>query len=159
MNLLLTIDPVPECNWGINLSHLLPRNKWDIIRKNVYRQYNYKCGICGTSERLNCHEIWVLDDDKLTQKLAGLIALCKKCHDVKHLGRSIAMYANGTFSQEYILALVDHFLRVNKCTMDDFLAHQFEVKFEYNKRRNKKYIVDFGILDPIILKDINLKKS
>ena len=62
------------------------KTQWDRIRKQVYEDYNHKCGICGRDGRLEAHEIWEYDDTDFVQRLAGLIALCPLCHLVKHLG-------------------------------------------------------------------------
>lgn len=148
IGLIITIDPIPEQNWGINLAHLLPVKEWDKLRKNVYKQYNYKCGICNSEGRMNCHEIWNFDDEKYIQKLVGFIALCNKCHDIKHWGRSVAMVHKGQYLSEYLDLLTKHFLKVNKCSQEDFDAHKVEVGNKQQERNKHKYKVDFGILSP-----------
>jgi hypothetical protein len=146
-NFILTIDPIPEQNWKKNLAHFLPKEKWDILRRNIYKQYGYKCGICNAVGVMNCHEMWIFDDKKHTQKLIGLIALCTKCHDVKHLGRSLAMVAQKVYTQEYYLELINHFLTTNKCTIEDFYEYQTKVKVELKMHSENKYTVDFGMLN------------
>ena len=124
MNLVLTIDPIPKKNWGKNLAHILPKEQWDVLRRNVYRQYNYRCGICGISAPLSCHEMWTFDDAKQVQKLVGLIALCENCHNIKHFGRVIG---STEYSPSNVVELINHFMKVNRCSREVFDEHNLEV--------------------------------
>ncbi|PPH67643.1 hypothetical protein C5C45_08725 [Rathayibacter rathayi] len=57
------------------------------------------CEICGDQshgpfgkvQHPDCHEIWRFEmrDGVVTQVLAGLIALCKRCHNTQHIGRAL----------------------------------------------------------------------
>ena len=91
MPVKLTIELVPSTTWGANLRQVLPKKHWDILRRQCYRKARYRCEICagkGPKHPVECHEIWQYDDQQKIQRLAGLIALCPKCHEVKHLGRA-----------------------------------------------------------------------
>jgi len=46
------------------------------------------CGGHGTKHPVECHEIWEFNDAARTQTLTGLISLCPRCHEVKHIGLS-----------------------------------------------------------------------
>lgn len=92
---ILTIELVPSTCWFSNVRSQLPKKEWDRLRKESYKQAKYKCEVCGGSglkqgykHALECHEIWTYDDETKVQKLDGLISLCVRCHQVKHIGRT-----------------------------------------------------------------------
>lgn len=87
----LTIELVPETVFFKNVRSEVSKEKWDIIRRKAYQKANYKCGICGgvgNRHPVECHEVWEYDDEKHIQTLKGFIALCPRCHGVKHIGLS-----------------------------------------------------------------------
>ena len=61
----LEVQPVPRGNWGDNLAHLLPKEIWDTLRKEIYARASNKCQLCGEMlKTLHCHENWVYNDQK-----------------------------------------------------------------------------------------------
>ena len=89
MKINLTIELVPKTSWFSNLRSELSKSDWDKLRKRVYEKAGHKCEVCGGKGKkwpLECHEIWEYDDENKIQTLSGLIALCPKCHEVKHIG-------------------------------------------------------------------------
>lgn len=93
----LVPELIPRTTWFNNLRSFVPQSTWDIIRKQCYRDANYRCEICGGKGEkwpVEAHEKWRFDDEKRIQYLDGLIALCPMCHKVKHIGfaGSIGMY-------------------------------------------------------------------
>ena len=114
MDLRLTIELVPSSAWGNNLRDLMAKEAWDTMRRQVYKQYKYHCGICNAGNTtMYCHEIWQYDDETWTQKLTGFIALCKMCHHCKHLGHANILAQKGELDYEQV---VQHFIRVNQCS-------------------------------------------
>lgn len=86
---LLTVELVPQSCWFSNVRDHVSKNIWDKLRKETYKQSNYRCEICGGRGKqhpVECHEIWHYDDKKYIQTLKGLTALCPDCHRVKHIG-------------------------------------------------------------------------
>lgn len=69
--------------------------------------------ICETKEvtekTLHLHEIWHYDDNTRKQKIKDLKLICEKCHAIKHLGRSFAVY-----DKEAMIELLKHFVTVNE---------------------------------------------
>ena len=125
----LTFELVPEECWHANLRSMLSQEQWDLIRKDAYRRAEYKCRICGRGNtRLEAHEKWSYDERKGLQKLEDVLALCKDCHQVKHISRT-QLIGRGNDAME-------HFMRVNECTQSDFHAELGRANEEYI-RRNK----------------------
>ena len=90
----LTVELVPEGQWGANLRQVLSKKDWDILRKKTYQEAGYVCEVCsgvGPKWPVECHEVWHYDDQTKVQRLDGLVALCPPCHQVKHIGRSFAV--------------------------------------------------------------------
>jgi meiotically up-regulated gene 157 (Mug157) protein len=143
----LTIELVPSTSWYSNVRSNVSRKEWDIIRNKCYKLAFNKCEICegvGHKHKVECHEIWNYDDDKKIQKLTGLIALCPKCHKVKHIGLSI-------IKNEYSIA-VKQIMKVNKISENDavkYIDSCFEI---WKKRSEHDWKLDITYLD-VYLKD------
>lgn len=87
----LTVELVPKTCHYSNLRSELPRTDWDRLRRLCYHQAGYRCEVCGgrgDRHPLECHEVWEYDDVRMVQALAGVVALCPACHEVKHLLRA-----------------------------------------------------------------------
>ncbi len=89
----LTIELVPKTCWYSNVRSNVKPAEWNRIRKKCYEKAGNKCEICGgvgtnqgVRHAVECHEIWHYDDVTKKQTLAGLIALCPRCHKTKHAG-------------------------------------------------------------------------
>lgn len=125
----LTFELVPEECWQSNLRSALPKEIWDKIRYGAYARAKGKCMICGGyTKRLEAHEQWRYDVKRKLQKLETVVALCKNCHEVKHIGRT-CMIGKGDEAME-------HFMRVNGCTQSEY--HQALGKAnEEHKRLNE----------------------
>lgn len=102
----------------------MTKSQWDVIRKKVYKHADYKCEICGGKSRphpVECHEKWEYNDTTKTQFLIGLIALCRECHQVKHIGFAAA---SGKLDKA-----VKHFIKVNQVSQEqatDYITKCFE---------------------------------
>lgn len=139
--LKLTIDLVPRTCWYSSLYRQMPRSKWDRIRKQAYADAEHVCQICSAEARIQCHEIWEYDENKLIQKLKGFVALCSKCHDIKHFGRSQMRAARGEIDLD---ALIDHFCKVNNVSSEVFSSHKTEAFKTWRARSAKKWKTDLG---------------
>lgn len=153
----LTIELIPKTCHYSNVRTTVKPAEWDKIRFISYEAANHKCEICGDTGKnqgynhnVECHEIWYYNDKTHIQKLTGLISLCPKCHQVKHIGRAIAM---GKADEAY-----NHLMVVNKWTPQQVEEHILG-SFETHKERSKhEWELDITILEkePYSLK---LKKT
>lgn len=136
----LTFEMVPEECWYSNLRSVLKPADWDIVRKEAYARAGGRCSICGRPARLEAHEKWSYDEERALQKLEGVIALCRSCHEVKHISRTYAM-GRGVDAME-------HFMRVNKCSQMDFHAALERANEEYLRRnRVEGWVTDISWLE------------
>lgn len=139
----LTIELVPSTSFYNNVRSLLPTKEWDKLRKASYEKAKFKCEICGDSglnqgykHALECHEIWHFTED--TQILTGLISLCPKCHQAKHIGRTIAIGKGKDIFQ--------HIAKVNKWTLltvENYIGACFQ---EHKERSKIKWTLNFSVL-------------
>lgn len=149
----LNIELVPSTQWYNNIRKVLPKKEWDKLRRQVYRDYNYKCGVCGAENcRISCHEIWSFDDSKHIQKLDGFIALCDDCHMIKHIGLAGILANEGKLDYE---KLIEHFLIVNECNREEFDIHRTEAFTQWMVRSSHEWMIDFGEYEQIIKKYIS----
>lgn len=130
-NLKLTIDLLPKGAWNNDFSKTLPKKEWDILGQKCYERANHKCQICGyVTDELDAHEVWNFDIKTKTQTLVDIIALCSKCHGVKHFRNSKRL--------GYEEDAKHHFVKVNACTELDFATHLVQEQLDF-KERNKVY--------------------
>ncbi|GAB3615903.1 hypothetical protein GCM10027416_04600 [Okibacterium endophyticum] len=92
-------DVLPPSVFGSNVRGIARESEWDRIRLGISARAGKLCEICGGEslgphrkvQHPDCHEIWRFDicDGVVTQVLADLIALCKRCHNTQHVGRAL----------------------------------------------------------------------
>jgi hypothetical protein len=141
----LTIELIPKTCWFSSVRTAVSKKDWDKIRFITYEKANNVCEICGNTGKkqgykhnVECHEIWEYDDQTKTQKLNGLIALCVICHQVKHIGRAIAI---GNHKQTFT-----QLMNVNKWTKEQteqYISESFEI---YKERSKYEWTLDISIL-------------
>lgn len=143
MDYKLNFELVPDGCWYINLRSVLSKSQWEYIKKLVKQDCNGKCSICGKPTRyIDAHEKWEYDEKSKTQKLVGIIGVCKDCHSVIHIGRT-QLLGNERKAEE-------HFMKVNDCSFADYRAELGKAN-ERHKRLNEvsewaldvSYILEF----------------
>jgi len=151
--LKLSIELIPKSCWYSNVRSIVTKQQWDALRKMVAAEADYVCEICGGKGKkhpVECHEIWHYDDEILVQKLLGLIALCPKCHSVKHFGLAEIMNKRDV--------AVKHLMKVNGITKTAVEKHIQDSFIEFSERSKKEWKLDVSILEKfgINIKDLNL---
>lgn len=127
----LSIDLLPKGAWGNDLSKTLPQKDWDTLRRICYEKAKSTCQICGyKTEDLDAHEVWEFDIERKTQTLKDIIALCSKCHGVKHFRNSVRL--------GYGENAKNHFVKINRCSLLDFASHCIDSEIAFEER-NKVY--------------------
>lgn len=142
----LTIELIPSTCHYSNVRTTIKTKEWDKIRFISYEAAGHKCEICGDTGKnqgynhnVECHEIWHYDDVNHVQKLVGLVSLCPTCHQVKHIGRAIAI---GKQEQCYA-----QLRKVNKWSQAQVDEH-VQQSFELHKERSKyEWALDISILE------------
>ncbi len=123
----LNFELVPDSCWYSNLRSILSPAQWDYIRKDAYARANGRCMICGApSKRLEAHERWEYDEKNAVQKLVDVIAVCRSCHEVIHIGRTQLLGGEERASE--------HFMKVNGCSYSEYRRALGRANEEHRRR-------------------------
>ena len=60
--------------------------KWQATRKRLYREYEYRCAMCGSPKNLQVHHITYENIGE--EKDEDLTVLCRECHTGLHAGKT-----------------------------------------------------------------------
>lgn len=141
----LEVELVPSTCHFSNVRTTVKPTEWDKIRLISYEAAGNVCEICGDTGKnqgykhnVECHEIWDYDNEKLIQTLVGLISLCPTCHQVKHIGRAIAI---GKQYQAFA-----QLAKVNKWTKAQVVEHVAEAFLVYSERSKYQWALDLSLL-------------
>ena len=140
----LNFELVPDGCWYSNLRSLLSPKQWNIIKKYTKEKYNGKCAICGKeTNQLDSHERWSYNIDNGVQKLEDIIAVCKDCHSVIHIGR--------TQLKGDIVRAENHYMKVNNCSYAEYRYNLGKANEEH-KKMNKisEWKLDLTNLEKIL---------
>ncbi|MGN0806657.1 MAG: HNH endonuclease [Candidatus Coproplasma sp.] len=139
MEYKLKFELVPDSCWCSNLRSELPKEVWDGIRKKAYARAGGRCMICGCATgRLEAHEQWRYDDTTCVQSLENIIAICKPCHEVIHIGRTTLMGREREASE--------HFMKVNGCSYAEYRKALGEANAVHRERSRKDWQLDVSKL-------------
>ncbi len=144
MEYKLNFELVPDSCWHSNLRSILTPAQWNAVRFAAYKRADGSCAICGAAtNRLEAHEQWSYDENTCTQKLTGVIAICKSCHEVIHIGRTSLKGGEERASA--------HFMRVNGCNYAEYRKALGKANEEH-RRRNAvaEWNLDLSILPALI---------
>lgn len=153
----LTIELIPRSAWDNNLRSYLTGSQWDKVRKKCYAEANHKCEICGGQDPgrlakghspVDCHERWAFEDGQV--KLYGLIALCPRCHEVKHIGLA---EQRGNLSRA-----VSHFMKVNGMSRVDSMAYIKEAAKIWKLRSQQEWTLNIDYLEEYMGEKLKGKK-
>lgn len=138
---ILNIDLIPRSAWKKNMRVNGKKKNWDIIRKKVYEEYDNKCSICGSDNKIHAHEVWDFDIERKTQELTNIIAVCELCHSVIHLGRTQML---SKINPEYLVNAINHFCRINQADRIDFENASMEAGILFTQRNkvNEWLLID-----------------
>ena len=129
MDYKLDFELVPDGCWYSNLRSILSKKQWDFLRADAKERSGGKCMICGKQTKyLDAHERWSYDEKSCVQKLEDIIAVCKDCHSVIHIGYT-QLKGNEERAEK-------HFMKVNGCSYAEY-RKALGLANEVHKRRNE----------------------
>jgi hypothetical protein len=145
----LTIELVPETSWWKNIRDEVSDYKWNKLSKQIQKNANYKCEICGRRKgeeltRLYCHEKWEYNEHTKIQKLVELQSLCFQCHCVKHIGFTRLHH------KDILDEIIQHFLNINGVSMDEFKKHDHESVLIWKERSKIEWEIDLGEFSSLV---------
>ena len=140
---------VPQNLWGINLRSLLSKEKWDELRKDTYKNYAYRCAVCGCKGEtwpVECDEMWDYQENPYqpcrgTVVFSGLVALCPGCHAVKHYGKACV---NG--NERMALARMCYLNDLDKEEVGEIVREAFLM---WEERSHMTWEFDFSLLERV----------
>ena len=133
------IELVPKTCWFSNVRSQVSSKDWDFLRKKAYKEANFCCSVCKRKSKLEAHEIWHYNDSTKTQKLYDIIAVCKSCHELYHLGF--------TSIQGKLPKAINWLAKLNdwtKAETEEYINIVFEIWYQ---RSQKQWILDLNFLD------------
>ena len=86
---LLLPKALPSSTHFQNPRTWMGKEKWDVVRKEVYKRANNVCEVCGGKGRrhpVEAHELWAFNLKTREQILIRFVALCPMCHRLQHMG-------------------------------------------------------------------------
>lgn len=129
MKYKLDFELVPDGCWYFNLRSILSKKQWDFLKADAKCRANGKCMICGKETlKLDAHEKWRYDEKNGVQILDDIIAVCKDCHSVIHIGYT-QLKGNEERAEK-------HFMKVNDCSYSEYRKALGKAN-EDHQRRNK----------------------
>lgn len=143
----LTIELVPQTAFMKNVRSEVSEQDWETIKKLIYAEYGYRCGVCGgigPRHPVEAHEVWHYDDHHKIQTLKTITALCPACHQVKHIGLA---ELNG-----HLEASINHLCNINqwnKAKAIHYIDEQFKI---WNARSKYQWKLDLKFLDNLNIK-------
>ena len=145
---MLRADVLPRLTLGSNLRGMLRQATWDRLRFAAADAADNRCEACGKQslgpkqkvQRPDCHEAWVYEKNgsRFTQRLDRLIALCKMCHNVQHIGRGFTADAVQTLQV------------LNGWSVAEALADIERAVTRVALMNNLEFDLDLSVLSPVI---------
>lgn len=144
MEYKLAFGLIPDGCWYSNLRSILTPAQWNAVRFAAYKRAGGKCSICGApTSHLEAHEQWSFDEQTCTQKLTNVIAICKPCHEVIHIGRTSLKGGEQRAGE--------HFMKVNNCSYAEY-RKALGAANEEHRRRNTvpEWKLDLSVLPTLL---------
>jgi glutaredoxin len=85
---------------------------------------------------LHCHEVWQYNEETSIQWLRGFAALCRDCHDVKHI-----LFNRDTARQK---ELMRHFIAVNRISPEEAEQYLQAASQRQHRLDQKDWKVNYG---------------
>jgi hypothetical protein len=136
----VTVDLIPETSFFRNVRSHVTRAQWASIRAVVIARAGGRCERClAPTDAFDCDEVWRYEGTR--QILAGLAAVCKRCHAVKHFAHS-ELRGHG-------LRALRHMCKVNGWSQDQAIQHIAEAYATWEERSRIHWELDLSYLTHI----------
>jgi hypothetical protein len=144
-------DLIPQTSWGSSLANLLTKGCWDKLRQRTFALTGFRCEICGSNRKLECHELWEYHEPLSdaakhacgAQRLIRLIGLCSACHETHHLGLA-EMRGRLDFARERITA----YNRWSEAEFDQYFEFLID---RYDRRSDYSWVLDVSCVADTLL--------
>lgn len=136
----LKIDAKPSLFHKQTVRNAVGGALWGKIRKEVLQNRESTCSICGyqphidQTHKLHVHEKEEYDFENKVVKLVDLDLICVNCHAFHHFALTRLKA-----SKEKMQELKQHFITVNKCTIDEFEEYRKSLIFKRRPQGQKKF--------------------
>lgn len=153
----LTIDMTVRNDWKKYLLERISEDEYEAVKKGFHNQNNHRCVVCGNQGKkwsVEAHENWEYDCKYKIQTLMEITSLCPECHRVRHI-----LIDNINNEDDYIdYDCIKHFMKVNKCTKEDFYSYYNQVKEKYLKEKEYYWVFNLNMFAtikklPLFVKD------
>lgn len=109
----LIFELIPQVMHHKCVRAVLPNDVWRLLRKMTIDTDGGRCGECGTSQQLECHEVWQYLPPRNADgaarrhvmKLIRLQTLCHLCHLGKHIGYALRTHEQYQQVKEHLMKL------------------------------------------------------
>jgi hypothetical protein len=124
------------------LARMLTKSSWAALRGDVLPKTGGRCEMCGTGGDMECHELWEYHeptgDWPGVQRLQGIIALCKPCHETHHLGYADARGRLG--------ATLERLAASNRWSMDETRDYAGFLRERQERRSKFQWVLDVAAI-------------
>lgn len=152
----MQIELVPSTVWFSSIYNFYKKSnklgKWQKIKNMLFEKEGHRCWICGKEgSQLEAHEFWEYDDKNHIQRLIAIHHLCGMCHKIKHIGfwcytsDGMEQLTKSGLSKE---DLINHFCKVNNCTVKEFKMHETKAFRIWEERSRHEWKQNFGEYNP-----------
>ena len=146
---ILSQSNIPKPLHGVNPRTIMGKDKWDILRKEVYASTNYHCIACGVHKDnamfhkwLEAHEDYKIEHAIATMTIRGFVPLCHACHSFVHSGFLVVQYRKGIKSKSQVCKILEHgFSILEKSDLPAFIGLKNAIsEIGYNGKWSGKWI-------------------
>ena len=112
---ILSQSNIPKPLHGVNPRSIMGKEKWDVVRREVYASTGYRCAACGVHKDdamfhkwLEAHEDYEIDHESAIMTVRSMVPLCHSCHSFVHSGFLFVQLERGEKSKSEVAIILDH---------------------------------------------------
>ena len=134
-------DLIPQSSWNASLANMLVGSSWKKLTNLIIGGWG-GCAECGSSQYLECHELWTYHasagglSDNAMQRLERLRCLCRDCHLGQHLGLASV---RGRLEKAAI-----RLATINRITADEIIPYVETIFSKWETRSQFRWDLDLS---------------